>query len=296
MGLILAADRNLPNAVADMRAGRWRKKHYSQAMGLYGRQLGLVGFGSIAREVAIRARAFGLQVSGFSRTLTEEIADAFDVRRAPSLPALLAESDIVSIHVPYSKATHHLFDAGRLARMKPGALLIHTARGSVVDDADLLQAVESGRIRAAVDVLEDEPTAGEAAFDSPLCRCDRVYATPHIGASTDQAESAIGDETVRIVREYLQSGMVPNVVNILPPKPACWTIVVRHKDRVGVLASILQALREEQLNVQQMQNVIFSGNEAACAAITLEREPSSTLVERLRRRDDILAVDVRAAP
>jgi D-3-phosphoglycerate dehydrogenase len=99
---------------------------------------------------------------------------------------------------------------------------------------------------------------------------------------------------VRIVATYLQSGEVPNVVNLHPPRPARWTIIVRHRDRVGVLAGVLGVLREEQLNVQEMQNVVFAGNEAASATITLEREPDTVLLGRLRQHSDILAIEVRA--
>jgi D-3-phosphoglycerate dehydrogenase / 2-oxoglutarate reductase len=294
MGLILALDRQLPEAIGDMRAGRWRKKTYGKGLGLFGRTLGIVGFGAIAREVASRARGFGLEVLVFSRSLTDALAEQHDVLRAPELGELLRRSDIVSLHVPYSKQTHHLIDAAALESMKDGALLIHTARGGVVDDDALAKAVAAGHVRAALDVFEDEPAGAEAEFRSPLLELPGVYGTPHIGASTDQAQLATVDEVVRIVATYLQTGAVPNCCNLEPPRPACWTVVVRHRDRVGVLASVLAALREENLNVQEMQNVIFAGSEAASATITLEREPSRTLLENLRAQDDILAVDIRA--
>jgi D-3-phosphoglycerate dehydrogenase len=153
--------------------------------------------------------------------------------------------------------------------------------------------VSNGRIRAALDVFEDEPAGGEAEFTSPLRELEGIYATPHIGASTEQAQLATADEVVHIVSSYLEEGYVPNVVNIQAPRPAGWTLVVRHRDRVGVLAGVLGVLREEKLNVQEMQNVIFSGNEAASATITLAKQPSDALLERLRGQDDILAVDLR---
>ena len=200
---------------------------------------------------------------------------------------------MVSVHVPYSESTHHLIGARELELMHNGSALIHTARGGVVDDQALHAEVSKGRLRAGLDVFENEPAGGDAAFDLPLGSLQGVYATPHIGASTEQAQQATADEVVRIVRCYLEEGTVPNVVNVLAPRPARWTLVVRHRDRVGVLAGILGVLREESLNVQEMQNVIFSGNEAASATITLAHEPSPKLVERLREQDDILAVDLR---
>lgn len=296
MGLLLAVDRRIPEAIAEARAGRWDKKTFSRADGLAGRRLGLVGFGCIAREVATRARAFGLELHAWSRTLTDAQAKAAGVARAGSLADLLADVDIVSVHVPYGSTTHHLIDATALARMRPGAILLHTARGGVVDDAALAQAVESGRIRAALDVLEDEPEAATAELHHPLARLPGVYLTPHVGASTEQAQLAIADEVVRIVRDYVTEGVVPNCVNLRRERRAPCTVVVRHHDRVGVLAAVLEALRQEQLNVQQMQNVIFAGEgaTAASATITLAGQPSDALVARLRERDDILDVSVRA--
>jgi D-3-phosphoglycerate dehydrogenase len=296
MGLILASDRRLPDAVAAARAGQWEKNVFSKAQGLAGRRLGLIGFGDIARAVARRALAFDLEVLAWSRSLTAAEAKAAGVIRADGIEAMLDSCDIVSVHVPYGKATHHLIDAAALRRMPDGALLVHTARGGVVDDAALRHEVAAGRLRAAVDVLEDEPAAGQAPLPDGLANEAGAYVTPHVGASTEQAQMAIADEVVRIVREYVTEGLVPNCVNIRTHGRAPCTVVVRHLDRVGVLAAVLEALRQEQLNVQQMSNVIFAGDGAAAASatITLAGRPSDAVLERLRGREDILAIAVRS--
>lgn len=296
MALVLALDRRIPEAVGDMQRGMWNKKRYGQARGLHGRRMGLVGFGHIGREVAQRARAFGLLVEAYDPHLTPAVAAENDVELAGDLDAMLGRSDVVSVHVPYGKATHHLIGARELALLKDGATLVHTARGGVVDDLALAEAVKSGRIRAALDVFEDEPAGSEAQFISQVRELPSIYATPHIGASTDQAELATAAETVRIIDEYLRTGHVATAVNLDRGRAANFTVVVRHRDRVGVLASVLGSLREEQLNVQQMQNVVFDGNETACATISLERHPSPELLERLRGQPDVIAVDLRAVP
>lgn len=295
MGLMLALDRNIPDAVAELRRGRWDKKRFGKAKGLCGRRLGLVGFGAIAREVAVRAQAFGMDVHAFDVVLTDGIAHAHDVVRATTLDEVLRDSDVVSVHVPYiAGRTHHLIGEAELAVMKDGACLIHTARGGVIDDAALTAAVSSGRIRAALDVFEDEPSAGQADWHSALLDGPGAYGTPHIGASTDQASDAIALEVVRIIEDYLQQGVVHHCVNVQrAPGEGC-TVVVRHRDQVGVLAAVLDAFSQEQLNVQQMHNVIFDGNAAASATISLAHEPSAELVARLLARDDVLAVSVRA--
>jgi len=293
MGHILALDRHIVDAASQMRAGTWNKKKYGQARGLFGRTLALVGFGAIAREVAVRAQAFGMDVSTYDPVLTEATAEAAGVRLVPSLEALVGQADVVSVHVPYSRATHHLINADILGAMKDGACLVHLARGGVVDDTALAQAVGSGRVRAALDVLEDEPAGGSAEFENPLTSLDGVYATPHIGASTEQAQSAIAEEVVRITASFLDGGPVANAVNVSPRKGPRTILVVRHLDRVGVLAGILEALRKENINVQEMTNTIFAGNQSASATIALTAKPSDAVLGEIRERDDVLAVTMR---
>ncbi|MCB9569764.1 MAG: hydroxyacid dehydrogenase [Myxococcales bacterium] len=295
MGMILALDRRIVDATLELRQGSWNKARYGKARGIKGQTLGLIGFGMIAREVAQRARNFGVKLQAFDRApIDPELAEAHGVTPVSSLADLLRTSDIVSIHVPYGTSTHHMIGRDELALMKKDALLIHTARGGVVDDAALAEAVASGRIRAGLDVFEEEPAASKAEFSGPLRGLDGVYATPHIAASTDQAEGAIADEVIRIVHDYLAKGLVHNTVNIVSDRVSRFRLIIRHLDQVGVLAGILSALRSESLNVQEMQNIIFARGEAACATITLEHRPSELLLGRLRDQETILAVELRA--
>lgn len=294
MGHLMALDRNLVDAVSDLRGGHWNKKKYGKARGLYGRRLGLVGFGAIAREVAKRAQAFGMEVVAYDPLLTDGAAKAAGVARVETLPDMLGDIDALSVHVPYMRATHHLIGAEQLAAMKDGAVVIHTARGGVVDDAALRAAAESGRIRAGLDVYEDEPGSGDTKWDNPLVTTPGVHGTPHIGASTEQAQSAIAEEVTRIIKGYLADGSVANCVNVADSVPSGCTVVVRHHDRVGVLAAVLEAFRSEELNVQEMQNTIFAGNGAASATITLASKPSDALVSKLEGHDAVIAVSVRA--
>jgi D-3-phosphoglycerate dehydrogenase len=294
-GLILALDRRIVEATNELATGRWNKKKYGKGQGVYGRRLGLIGYGAIARELATRARAFGMRVSAWSRTVDREHAEAHKVEVCGSLDELLRTSEFVSVHVPYRESTRHLIGARELALLPAGAVVIHTARGGVVDDRALEEAVAAGRIRAGLDVFEDEPEEGEAPFENPLRKLAGVYATPHIGASTAQAEEAIAAETVRIIREFAERGAVPNVVNLDTRHEGHYTLVVRHLDRVGVLASILQSLRKHQLNVQTMSNVVFKGAEgAASATIVIENEPSAELLDDLRSHEAVLGVDLRS--
>lgn len=294
MGLILALDRRIVDATLELRQGTWNKSKYGKARGLKGQTLGLVGFGQIAREVAVRARAFGLKLLCYNRSpVSADVLEALGVVQVPDLDALLDASDIVSVHLPYTKDTHHLIGADQIARMRPGATLIHTARGGVVDDQALAAAVRAGKLRAGLDVFEGEPAGGQADFKNISGAAGDIYATPHIGASTEQAENAIADEVVRIIETFVARGIVHHAVN-LHDRVARYSLVVRHLDRVGVLAGILQALREERVNVQGMTNTIFAGGEAACATITFEQQPSEECLQRLRDHESILAVELRA--
>ena len=157
MGLLLACDRRIPDQVADLRQGKWNKAEYSKARGLYGRTLGIVGLGQIGREVARRAQAFGMQVIAWSRSLTHEEADQLGIRYGQTPLEVARLADAVTINVAANSETKGLVNAEFLAAMKPGAYLINTSRGSVVDETALQEAIVKRHIRAGLDVFQNEP-------------------------------------------------------------------------------------------------------------------------------------------
>lgn len=280
MGLILSIDRRIPDNVADLRAGAWNKKEYSKAKGLMGQTLGLLGFGYIGQEVARRARAFGMPVLVWSRRFSSDgaarsaVASAFGVDVVSSAAELVAQSDIISVHLALTKDTRGFVNADLLAHAKKGAYFVNTARAEVVDHVALAAAVKDKGLRAGLDVFANEPAAAAGAFEDPLVAQPGVYGTHHIGASTDQAQEAIAAETVRIIRTYKDTGKVPNVVNLARQTPATHMLVVRHRDKPGVLAHLFEHLRIAQLNVQETENIIFDGAHAAVARINLDGAPS----------------------
>ena len=213
LGLLLSLDRRIPDNVAELRAGTWNKKEYSKARGLYGRTLGIVGVGAIGREVAGRARAFGMRLLGFDPFLDAAAGAALGVEMLPSVSELCGASDAVSVHVPLSAATRHLVGEGAIAALQPRAIFINTSRAEVVDGAALRRAIADKQLRVALDVFDHEPSGAAGVFTDEIVKLPGVYGTHHIGASTDQAQEAIGDETVRIVRAYVERGEVPNRVN-----------------------------------------------------------------------------------
>jgi D-3-phosphoglycerate dehydrogenase len=173
-------------------------------------------------------------------------------------------------------------NASVLDRLKPGSYFVNTARGEVVDHAALANAVRDRGLRVGLDVFAQEPAGATGAFSDPIVALPNVYGTHHIGASTDQAQDAIAAETVRIIASYRDTGKVPNVVNLAKKTPATHMLVVRHRDRPGVLAHVFEQLRHGNINVQETENVIFEGAQAAVARINLDGAPSDTVLAAMQ--------------
>jgi D-3-phosphoglycerate dehydrogenase len=291
--LILALDRRIADNVIALRQGQWNKKEFSKARGLYGRTLGLVGTGRIGQEVIRRAQAFGMPVVAWSRSLTEARAEELGVERMETPAEVARASDIVSIHVALKPDTRALVGADFFSEMREGAYFINTARGEVVDQDALVEAMRTRGIRAGLDVFAAEPTSATGEFTGEIAREANLYGTHHIGASTDQAQEAIAAETVRIIRAFKETGKVPNVVNLAARTPATHLLVVRHRDRPGVLAQVLDAIRAAHINVQEMENIVFEGAEAAVARINLEAAPPAETLDKLRADNaDIIELDL----
>ena len=291
--LILALDRRIADSVIALRAGQWNKKEFSKARGLFGRTLGLVGLGKIGQEMIPRAKAFGMPVVAWSRSLTNEKAAELGVEKMETPLEVARAADIVSVHVALKPDTRMLVGPDFFRSMREGAYFINTSRGEVVDQGALVEAIKSKGIRAGLDVFAIEPTSAVAEFTDPIANEASVYGTHHIGASTDQAQEAIAAETVRIIQSFKETGQVPNVVNLAAHTPATHRLVVRHRDRPGVLAQVLDAIKAEQINVQEMENIVFEGAEAAVARINLDKAPSQATLERLRAENsDIIELNV----
>jgi D-3-phosphoglycerate dehydrogenase / 2-oxoglutarate reductase len=295
MGLLLSCDRRIPDQVADLRQGKWNKAEYSKARGLHGRTLGIVGLGQIGREVAQRARAFGMRVVAWSRNLTHEEADRLDLVYALTPLEVARLADAVTVNVAATPETKHLVNAEFLAAMKPGAYLINTARGSVVDEAALQQAVRERGIRAGLDVFQNEPAGSTGEFASAIAQAPGVFGTHHVGASTDQAQVAIAHEVIRIVQSFRATGEVPNVVNRLARSSATHVLTIRHRNRPGVLAHVFGVLAGAEINVEEVENIIYHGAQATLARIHLDGQPESSALTRIREGNpDIISAELSA--
>ncbi len=291
--LLLGIDRRLADNVAALRAHKWNKKEFSKADGVFGKTIGVIGTGKIGQEVITRAQAFGLRVLAWSRSFTPEKARDLGVEYCPDLDELFRKSDIVTLHLALKPETKKLVTAARLAMMKPNAILINTARGEVVDQPALQAALVAGKLRAGLDVFDPEPAEGTAAFNDPILDLQNLYGTHHIGASTEQAQEAIAVEAIRIIGVFLKTGRVPNCVNLATRTPAKWQLVVRHYDRVGVLADVMDKLRRANINIEEVTNTIFEGAKAASCSIQLDTEPDASVLTAIQTgNQDIISLDL----
>lgn len=294
LGLLLALDRRIADQVADLRAGQWKKSEYTKARGLQGRTLGIVGLGQIGREVARRAQSFGMRVVAWSRQLTTEEATRMAIGYCQSPLEVVQQSDVVTLHVAGTPETRHLVNREFLAAMRPGACLINTSRGSVMDEEAVAEAVREKGIRVGMDVFADEPGKGTAEFHPTIVDLPGVYGTHHVGASTEQAQIAIAHEVIRIVQEFQATGGVPNCVNRLAKSSATHVLSVRHQNRPGVLAHVFQALSDAGINVEEVENILYHGAETTLARIHISKIPSDEALTALRDGNPhILSADVR---
>jgi D-3-phosphoglycerate dehydrogenase len=247
IALMLALSRAIPAADAAMKRSVWDKKRLTGAE-LRGKTLGLVGLGRIGQEVAARARAFGMDLVAYDPFISEQVAAGLGVQLL-QLDDLCVRADYISLHVPSTPETRHLLNADRLARCRPGVRIVNTARGELVDEAALADAIERGQVAGAgLDVFEVEPPS-----DTRLTRLPQVVATPHIAASTTEAQEQVGIETAVALRNFLLEGVITNAVNF-PAIPGEAFAAVRPfmalADRLGALLSQLATGRTLAIGIR----------------------------------------------
>jgi D-3-phosphoglycerate dehydrogenase / 2-oxoglutarate reductase len=295
--LIGCLDRRVPDGVASLRAGRWEKDEFARAAGLRGRALGILGLGHVGRAVLKVAQALEMNCFAWSRSLTSAKAAELGVTRLASPLEVAKASDILTVHLDLTERTRGIVDRKVLSQLRPGAFFVNTARDELVDYEALLELIPQKNLRVGLDVLPGEPDTRSSTYRHPILESGLVYAVPHIGASTDEAQIAIANETVRILRSFLTKGEVPNVVNIAESSYSRYQLVVRHADQVGALANVLGVLKRHGINVQELDNTVFEGAKAACAKIRLSSRPSDAcLSEIMAFSGEILHVDLVTLP
>ena len=267
-GSIIGLLRHIPKADAGLHAGRWDRSAF---MGdeLRGRTLGIVGVGRIGSEVAIRARAFEMQVVGYDPYVTDERFLSLRIRRAATLDALLAESDILTVHTPLTDETTGMIGRRELAKLKPGAVVANLARGGIVDEAALAAALQSGQLGgAAVDAYAKEPLAA----DHPFRALPNILLTPHIGASTREAQRNVAVDVCVAVRDALLHGELGGSVNVAEVDGKRWSelqpamLVARRSATIARQLLADQGVRAVQRLALRCGPDVMAGSEALLAA------------------------------
>ncbi len=301
-GLLLSIDRRIPDGVASLRAGRWERAEYGRSEGVLGKTIGIAGLGAVGREVASRARAFGMHPVAFSRSLTPAKAAEMGIGYAATIDDLAARSQVFTLHLPISERTKHIVGKKLLAMLPTKAVFINTARADLVDYAALREAVATRGLRVGLDVYPDEPKGTKEMptdlFVRPATSGGEgfVYGTPHIAASTDQAQLAIATETVRVIRSFLLQASVPNVVNVSASTVARFQLVIRMVDKVGTFANVLNVIKRHGINVEEVTNTIFEGGGASCAKLRVVSRPSEACLAEIHAFEEVLHVDMVPLP
>jgi D-3-phosphoglycerate dehydrogenase len=305
-GLLLSIDRRIPDAVASLRGGKWERTEYGRSEGILGKTIGIAGLGAVGREVAHRAKAFGMHPVAFSRSLTPAKAADMGIGYAATIEDLAARSQVFTVHLPIAERTRHIVGKKLLGLLPPKAIFINTARSDLVDYAALREAVTTRGLRVGLDVYPDEPK-GKKDYETDLFIRPGssasgkggdgfVYGTPHIAASTDQAQLAIATETVRVIRSFLLQGSVPNVVNVSASTVARFQLVIRMVDKVGTFANVLNVIKRHGINVEEVTNTIFEGGGASCAKLRVVSRPSEACLAEIHAFEEVLHVDMVPLP
>jgi D-3-phosphoglycerate dehydrogenase len=293
LGLIIALDRKIVENTVALREGRWNRSELSAAWGLAGRTLGILGYGSVGQLLARRARAFDMHVVAWSPRLTPEAAVENGVELCNWPRELARMSDFVTVHAVGS-ANEVLVDAQFVRNKRRGAGLVHLGHPGAIDEAAVALGVEELQLRVACDVHSSEPASDTGRIRCRLCELPGVIGTQRIGAQTEQARMAVATEVVHLVQAFVVSGEVHHCLNLAERSPATWQLVIRVRDQVGVMASILAAVRADGINAQEITSRVFTGAKAAWCNIALDERPSTEALEHIRSLPDVLHLELRA--
>lgn len=286
IGLMISLDRKIPDNVKDFKNSVWNKAKYSKAKGLYGKTIAIVGLGNIGKNVAIRANAMGMNVYGKDITRIEGVA----YKDFSEFDKILPIADVISLHLPVTPQTKNLFNDEMFSYVKDGAIFINTSRAEVVDENALIKAVKEKNLKVGLDVFADEPESKTGSVSSPLQELDNVYVTHHIGASTEQAQNAVAEETVRVILDSIRSGVIPHWVNKANVTDAQYQLAVKHYDKPGVLASILDVIRGANINIEELDNVIFEGGVVALCTMKIAEAATDEMLEAIRNNPNVINV------
>ncbi|MFN0135384.1 MAG: NAD(P)-dependent oxidoreductase [Phycisphaerae bacterium] len=291
--LLLALDRRLPDAIAAARSGNaTQRDEVADAHGLAGATLGLVGYGPTQREIAARARAFGMKILSWSPSLSgEQATDDESVQFVNWPRELAARSDAVIVYAPPHEGEELRADAELLGAMRERAAFVHIGVPAAISESAIADAIDRRHIRVALDLFSPRETE---RVRCPLAERPDVLATFRLADRSRHAKHSIATEVVSVVRQFLVSGTVANCVNLLERSPATWQLVLRLRDAVGVMASIMDAVRADGVNAEEITSRVFVGARAAWCTIALDERPSAEALQTIRAIEGVLHLELRA--
>ncbi|GEM_PF-614538 len=296
LGFLIALDRRLPQLAGVFDRGAVGGPACGgDARGLAGRTLGLLGFGAAQRELARRAQACHVDVLVWAADLSQDAASRHGVRACSWPRELARQSDMIAAHVPRQEADGMLVDAEFLENMRPGAYLVFAGHPAGLDTNALAEIAPRRKLRVACDLSAPQLTGSDTGrFKNRLGELPDVLATFGLADRTQQAWEATAAEVVRVVREFLVAGTVRNCVNLLESSPATWQLLLRLRDTVGVMAAIMDHIRADGINAQEIQARVFAGAKAAWCVIALDERPSAEGLDAIRKLDGVLHLELRA--
>lgn len=293
MGLMIAIDRRIADGNQLLKEGKWAKAMFANCLGLKGRTVGLLGIGNVGKEVAKRCLAFDMKVLAWDVYLSKETIESMGATKVETVEELAKKSDILSIHVPAVKETIGIINKKFLSLLKPNAVIINAARGNLVVEEDVIEHLDNTKdFWYGADVFMNEPAQKQAPFDSKLAKHPKVVGSHHVGASTLEAETAIGIEAVRMVKEYGASKKVNNCVNLATDIKDTHSISVKYANKVGALASILAVLDKQGLRIEELKNEVFK-NRMACVSeihFTGDASKKDVMVAELGKLEGVMDV------
>lgn len=252
VAMVFALSRYIPQACSSMKAGKWERKQFT-GIQIAGKTLGIIGLGRVGRQVAKRAVALDMKVVGYDPFISQEITSQYSIHVAKSLEELISQADYITIHVPYSSETKNLIKQNELSLMKKGVRIINCARGGIVSEEDLYQAIKSGHVAgAALDVFSTEPPVG-----NKLIELDQVIVTPHLGASTEEAQFAVAVEAAEQMADALTGKGFRNAVNLPPYNPEEYMSLKPYITLAEKMGSLLVQLTKGGM---QTIDIIYTGD------------------------------------
>lgn len=296
LGLLLALDRSIVPNANRLREGQWSREDYIGGRGLAGRTLGIIGDPPFCKALARLARALDMEIIAWLPETETDVAREPDIELCNWPREVARRSDAIVVHGATAQGRamavdEQTIDSVFLDSLKQDALLVHLGDISALDEEAITRAIDERGMRLALDVA---PTGQTGRAKTKLLQKPGVIGTIHTGGATEEARHAIAREVVAIISAFLISGEIRHPVNLAERSPATWLLVLRIRDQVGVMAGVLQTIRADGINAEEITSRVFMGAQAAWCTISLDERPSTEALNAIRAMENVLHLELRA--